>query len=96
MALKMDIVTADDNVISQAYFKIMTTIIEWEVNYAVIVVGAWKGKNAYQAGKRQLTLEQDLSFKMTFDPAIPPESKNDFYTWLKTQEFFATAVDATE
>jgi hypothetical protein len=94
MALKMDVVTADDNEISQAYFKIVTTVVEWEADYAVVVVGAWKGKNAYQNDKRQLTLEQDLSFKMEFTEE--PVTRQGIYDWLKTQEYFTTAVDATE
>ena len=96
MALKMDVVTADDNTISSAYFKIMTTIVEWEMNYAVIVLGAWKGRNAYQNKKRQIILNEDLSYKMSFSPGTEMGSRSDIYTWLKTLPFFATATDAQD
>lgn len=96
MALKMDVTTADDNTISNAYFKILTTIVEWEANYAVIVMGCWKGKNAYQNKKRQLMLNEDLSFILNFGPGTEMGSRADIYTWLKTLPFFATATDATD
>jgi hypothetical protein len=96
MALKMDITTSDDNTISNAYFKIMTTIVEWEMNYAVIVLGAWKGRNAYLNRKRQIVLDQDLTFRMSFPPGTEMGSRTDIYTWLKTQPFFTTATDAQD
>ena len=96
MALKMNVVTADDNEIPNAYFKIVTTVVEWEANYAVFVLQAWKSRNAYQNKKRPIMLEQDLSFKMDFPPGTEMGSRTDIYNWLKTQPYFATALDAND
>ena len=96
MALKMNVVTADDNEISNAYFKLVTTVVEWEANFAVFILQAWKSKNAYNNGKRTIMLNQDLSFKMDFPPGTEMGSRTDIYNWLKTLPYFATATDAAE
>jgi hypothetical protein len=96
MAIKMDIITADDNTINNAYFRIVTTIVEWEINQCVIIMGAWKGKSAYENKKRQLSLETGLTFRMDFVLESEIDSKEKLYTWLKTQEFFLTATEAQE
>jgi hypothetical protein len=96
MALKKPVVTSSDISVSDAYFKIVTTVVEWTTNKVTLILGVWKSKAACNNGKRQIMIDEPLAYVLDIPPGSEGGTKADQYLMLKMMvPFFADAEDAT-
>lgn len=93
MALRKTITMDNDVEIVNAYFKILTTLIDWRYNTISINLGCWKNKNACDKNKAQLPFA-GLSFTLDISGEENWLTKAAQYALLKSKvAFFANAED---
>lgn len=97
MALKKTVTTSSDMVVTDAYFKIVTTVVEWTIGKVILVLGVWKSKAACNNGKRQLMIDEPISYALDIPAGSDGGTKEEQYQMLKAMvPFFADAQDVLE
>lgn len=97
MGLQKDLTVFDSLVAKDAYYRIKTTVMEWETNQVKYVLGAWTSREASKAGKPELPLGEVQEMVMAAPPEAKGGTKAEQYQMLKmAAPFFRDAVDVLE
>lgn len=96
MGLKKDLTIYDDVTITGAYFKIKTTVMEWEVGQVKFQLGVWKSRAASKNGRQELPFDQK-DIILDVPAGAEGGTKAEQYQMLKAMvPFFADAQDVLE
>ena len=97
MGLSKDLMVFGDVRVAGAYFRIKTTVMEWETNVVKYVMGAWVSREASKSSKPELPLGDHQEFTLAVPKGAEGGTKADQYQMIKIAvPFFSDAADVLE
>lgn len=97
MGLRKDLTIFADVVVPGVYFRIKTTVMEWETNTVKYVMGAWVSREASKSGKPELPLGEHQELTLEAPKGSEGGTKAYQYQMIKMAvPFFSDAADVLE
>src|SRR5574343_1859134 len=94
MGFSKDLQIFGDVRVDGAYFRIKTTVMEWETNAVKYVMGAWVSREASKSGKPELPMGENQEFTLEVPEGAEGGTKAEPYAIVRAGiPLFSNAVN---